>query len=51
MPRQALHAQTLGFVHPTTRKRIHFEAPLPPDFKAVLEKWEKYMSAAVDQNE
>ena len=42
MPRQALHAQTLGFLHPTLKKVISFESPLPGDFKAVLEKWEKY---------
>ena len=39
MPRQALHAQTLGFIHPTQRKYIHFEAALPEDFAGVLEKW------------
>lgn len=43
MPRQALHAETLGFVHPSTKKYINFEAPLPQDFKAVLEKWRKYL--------
>jgi 23S rRNA pseudouridine1911/1915/1917 synthase len=43
MPRQALHAQTLGFVHPTTREFKHFEAPLPADFTAVLEKWRNYI--------
>ena len=42
MPRQALHAATLGFVHPSTKKHIHFEAPLPQDFVSVLEKWRKY---------
>jgi len=42
LPRQALHAATLGFIHPTTGKQMNFEAPLPPDFKAVLEKWRKY---------
>ncbi|MBS1522744.1 MAG: RluA family pseudouridine synthase [Bacteroidetes bacterium] len=42
MPRQALHAQTLGFTHPTTKKYMHFEAPLPQDFEAVLEKWRRY---------
>jgi len=42
MPRQALHAQTLGFVHPSTKKPMLFEAPLPPDFASVLEKWRKY---------
>lgn len=42
MPRQALHAQVLGFVHPTTQKYMEFEAPLPTDFSAVLEKWRGY---------
>ena len=50
MPRQALHAQTLGFVHPTTRKRVHFEAPLPADFDGVLQKWRKYIAGTVEQN-
>ncbi|MDZ4745167.1 MAG: RluA family pseudouridine synthase [bacterium] len=31
MPRQALHAKTLGFTHPTTGKRLEFESELPPD--------------------
>ncbi len=42
MPRQALHAKSLGFVHPTTRERMEFESPLPADFVAVIEKWEGY---------
>jgi 23S rRNA pseudouridine1911/1915/1917 synthase len=42
MPRQALHAQTLGFLHPTLKKRLLFDAPLPPDFNGVLEKWLQY---------
>jgi len=45
MPRHALHAQTLGFIHPRTRKPVHFESPMPEDFKAVLEKWRRYISA------
>ncbi|SDF97009.1 RluA family pseudouridine synthase [Chitinophaga filiformis] len=45
MPRHALHAKTLGFIHPRTRKPMHFESPLPEDFKAVLEKWRRYVSA------
>ncbi|HWZ35008.1 MAG TPA: RluA family pseudouridine synthase [Mucilaginibacter sp.] len=44
MPRQALHAQTLGFTHPSSKKYIHFEAPLPHDFESVLQKWRKYVS-------
>jgi 23S rRNA pseudouridine1911/1915/1917 synthase len=50
MPRQALHAQTLGFIHPTLRKYIHFEAALPEDFDTVLKKWQKYITATTDQN-
>lgn len=44
MPRQALHAATLGFIHPVTGKEMFFEAPLPAEFQAVLEKWRKYWS-------
>jgi len=44
LPRQALHAQLLGFVHPTSKQYMEFEAPLPPDFNAVLEKWRNYVS-------
>lgn len=43
MPRQALHAQTLGFIHPTTQKYMEFEAPVPADFEAVLSKWRNYI--------
>jgi 23S rRNA pseudouridine1911/1915/1917 synthase len=39
MPRQALHAKTLGFLHPTLNKILHFESPLPADFSAVIDKW------------
>ncbi|MCB2409464.1 RluA family pseudouridine synthase [Hymenobacter lucidus] len=42
MPRQALHAKSLGFVHPVTGDTTHFEAELPADFTAALEKWEQY---------
>ncbi|MBD3167623.1 RluA family pseudouridine synthase [bacterium] len=37
MPRQALHARTLGFVHPETGERMHFEAPYPNDFRRTIE--------------
>ncbi|MBS1488125.1 MAG: RluA family pseudouridine synthase [Bacteroidetes bacterium] len=43
IPRQALHAKTLGFVHPATQKFIQFDSPLPQDFVEVLEKWENYV--------
>ncbi|MDX5347555.1 MAG: RluA family pseudouridine synthase [Hymenobacteraceae bacterium] len=42
MPRQALHAKSLGFLHPYTHKFMQFDSELPEDFKAVLEKWELY---------
>ncbi len=42
IPRQALHAKSLGFIHPTSAKQLHFETELPDDMKEVVEKWEKY---------
>ena len=42
LPRQALHAQTLGFVHPETKKKMSFMAPLPDDFEGAIEKWRNY---------
>ncbi len=43
LPRQALHAMSLGFAHPITKEWMYFEAPLPEDFTQVLEKWENYV--------
>lgn len=51
MPRQALHARSLGFVHPTTGKDMYFEAPLPQDFASVLEKWRGYNKNVIVKNE
>jgi 23S rRNA pseudouridine1911/1915/1917 synthase len=45
MPRQALHARTLGFIHPVTEKKLYFESPLPDDFRALIDKWENYVEA------
>lgn len=42
MPRHALHAKELGFVHPTTKKEMLFTSELPDDMSAVLDKWRKY---------
>jgi len=42
IPRQALHAKTLGFVHPTTKKYLEFDSDLPNDFSSCIEKWKKY---------
>jgi 23S rRNA pseudouridine1911/1915/1917 synthase len=43
IPRQALHAKTLGFIHPATKQWVQFESELPEDMKAVIEKWEHYV--------
>lgn len=45
-PRQALHARTLGFVHPSTGKWIQFDSALPDDMVNLLEKWRDYASAS-----
>jgi len=45
IPRQALHAKTLGFIHPTKKEAIHFESDLPQDFTLVLEKWRNYLQS------
>ena len=41
-PRQALHARTLGFVHPTTKKQMDFTSELPADLQGLLENWQRY---------
>jgi 23S rRNA pseudouridine1911/1915/1917 synthase len=46
MPYQALHAQSLGFIHPSTSKLIYFEAPLPANFQQLLEKWRNYTASS-----
>ncbi len=45
MPRQALHAKSLGFVHPETDEKMVFDSELPEDFQQVLEKWDRYTGA------
>ena len=42
LPRQALHARTLGFTHPLSGKELDFEAPVPPDMAACIAKWRDY---------
>lgn len=41
-PRQALHAKTLGFVHPRSGELIRFDSPLPADMTALIDKWNSY---------
>ncbi|MCP9754302.1 RluA family pseudouridine synthase [Lacihabitans sp. CCS-44] len=43
IPRQALHAKSLGFIHPTTKEWMQFDSELPEDFTKVLEKWDHYL--------
>ena len=50
MPRQALHAKTLGFIHPNTKDYISFDSDLPQDFKNVLDKWDKYSKNSQNKN-
>ena len=43
-PRQALHAMTLGFVHPVTGEEMYFTSELPDDMNRLLDKWRGYIS-------
>jgi len=42
LPRQALHAKTLGFMHPTKQEFMRFESPIPDDMQACIDKWKGY---------
>ena len=44
LPRQALHAKTLGFTHPKTGNFMQFDSDLPNDFQSCIEKWENYVA-------
>ncbi len=44
IPRQALHAKSLGFIHPRSGERLFFDSDLPDDFQVVLERWRSYLS-------
>lgn len=45
-PRQALHARTLGFVHPATGKEMFFECPVPDDMTRMIEKWRTFQGSS-----
>lgn len=45
LPRQALHAKSLGFAHPVSGKELFFDSELPSDISEVLDKWRKYVSS------
>jgi len=42
LPRQALHAKTLGFEHPVTKEFMRFDTELPQDMKDCIDKWRNY---------
>ena len=48
-PRQALHAKTLGFVHPRTGEFMHFESELPDDMQELIDKWRKYAKQLAEE--
>jgi len=48
LPRQALHARTLGFEHPKTSEMMRFEAPIPEDISECLDKWRNYSKHVIE---
>lgn len=48
LPRQALHARTLGFIQPTTGEFLRFEASIPEDIEACLDKWRNYSKHVIE---
>ncbi len=44
IPRQALHAKSLGFIHPVSKEFMQFDSDLPDDFNQVMEKWKSYVT-------
>ena len=47
--RQALHARTLGFVHPVTGEQMDFTSELPVDLSALIEKWKGFVNGRADE--
>jgi len=47
LPRQALHAKTLGITHPITGEKLFFDSEIPADMQAVLEKWRRFVKDKV----
>lgn len=48
IPRQALHAKSIGFVHPRTGEKMSFDSELPEDFQNALDKWRSYVGGRKD---
>lgn len=51
LPRQALHAKTLGFVHPTTGEMMRFDTEIPADFQDCIDRWRNYCKTHVTDEE
>ncbi|MGL5111848.1 MAG: RluA family pseudouridine synthase [Flavobacterium sp.] len=51
LPRQALHAKTLGFVHPTTGEMMRFDTEIPDDFQDCIDRWRNYCKTHVTEDE
>ena len=49
-PRHALHAKTIGFIHPKSRQEVRFDSELPEDMTAVIQKWRDYSSNKLKLN-
>ncbi|NOX85563.1 MAG: RluA family pseudouridine synthase [Chlorobi bacterium] len=45
IPRQALHAKSIGFIHPATGRKMHFDSELPDDMQQVIDKWRAYVES------
>ena len=50
LPRQALHAKTLGFVHPTTGEMMRFDTEIPDDFQDCIDRWRNYCKTHVTED-
>jgi len=48
LPRQALHAKTLGFKHPISKEMMRFEAPVPEDIEQCLDRWRNYSKHVIE---
>lgn len=51
LPRQALHAKTLGFEHPVTKEYMRFDTEIPEDMKECIEKWRNYSKSHIFDQE
>ncbi len=51
LPRQALHAKYLGFIHPSSKKFIEFDSDLPEDMESAISKWRDYANNSLTELE